>query len=242
MIRDNPPQLKPKDGFIALFLSALFIFAYAYFELKELTTFIFELFCIFLPSLIVLSFKGGFKTVLNPFFVKNKEFKLSFFTFLSASLLGFSSGNLINIFFDISETIVELERNILRFGFFQQVLIFAIFPAVFEEILFRGVILKSFAKIGKNFSFLLTSTLFTLYHGSLELFLPIFILSLFLTAIAFLRAGLTLSILFHFIFNFLNLISLNYLKFEIGFFASIFIVIVSFPFFIYSILKVLKNA
>ena len=215
MVEDNPQQLEPKDGFIALFLSALFIFTYAYFELNEWSPFLFEFFCIFLPSLIVLSFKGRFKKIFNTIIFKKKEIKLSLLTFLFATLLGFSSGNLINIIFDISKTIEELEKNILRFSFLKQVLFFAIFPALFEEILFRGIILQSLSKIGKKFSFFLTSVLFALYHGSLELFIPIFILSLFLTAIAFFRAGLTLSILFHFIFNFLNLISLNYLKFEI---------------------------
>jgi len=242
MAENIPNKLEPKDGFIAIFMSALFIFVFSYFnDLEDSSPIVFEIFCVFLPSLIILLLRGGFKTLFTPIFAEKKEAQFGFLLFIFAFLFGFSTANLINLLFDINEVIEELYRNILQYNFFSQVILFALIPAIFEEILFRGVILKSLAKMGKTISFLLTSTLFAFYHGSFELFLPIFILSAFLTTVGFFRGGLTLAILFHFIFNLLNLLSLNYLKWEIGLLTSIVIAAFSFPFYLYFLLKGLKN-
>lgn len=242
MAKNSPRQLEPKDGFAAIFLSVLFMFVFFWFnDWGDYSPFIFEILCVFIPSLTILLFRGGFGTLFTPLFAGKKEVKLSFLAFIFAFLLGFSSANLINLLFDISDIIVELDETILRYNFFNQIFYFAIIPAIFEELLFRGVILKSLAKMGKTISFLLTSILFSLYHGSYELFLPIFVLSAFLTMVGFFRGGLTLAVLFHFFFNLLNLISLNYLQWEIGLSTSLAIVALSFPLYLYFITKGIKN-
>lgn len=242
---ENPSKesnpLGPQSGFAALFLSGFFAIIMVYLKTEQFSLTLFEAGYIFLPSLIIVSFKGGFKILFSPIFPEKKSINLSLFFFLSAFPLSFAVANLINLFFDISEILEELNQIILSYNLLSQIILFALAPAFFEEIFFRGVILKSFFRFGKFFSVLLTSILFTIFHGSYQLFLPIFIMSLFLTITALFRGGLLLSIIFHFAFNLSNLIMMNFLDFEVGFTSSFALIVAFAPVYAYFTVRGFKN-
>lgn len=234
--------LNPRNGFSAIFLSSSSMLLFAYFAEEKSSPFLFETFCVFIPAFLVLLFKRCFRNIFFPLFVEKKKIKFSLFFFFFSFITGFSTANIMAKIFDISEIINEYEKTILQYNIIYQIVLFAVFPALFEEILFRGVILKSFSKYGKSFSFLLTSILFAVFHGSYELFLPIYIMSAFLTIVGLFRGGLFLAIFFHFLFNFLNLIAMNYLQNELDIWITSAMFFVSAPFYLFLFFKGLKDA
>lgn len=230
-------KLNPQSGFAAIFLCSLNMLLFAYFEKEGTSPFLFEAFCVFLPSVIVILFRGGFQKIFFPLLAEKEKIKFSFIFFIFSFAFGYSSANLIDKIYDLREIMGEYDKTILQYDFFYQILLFSLVPAVFEEILFRGVILNSFLRYGKGFSFIITSILFTVFHGFLKLFIPIYIMSAFLTIIGFYRGGLFLAIIFHFLFNSLNLITINYLKLEFNFLAVSTILIVSAPLYLFFVVK-----
>ncbi len=50
------------------------------------------------------------------------------------------------------------------FGFFGVLLVIAVFPAIFEELIFRGLLLKGLKGFGEPFAVLVCGALFALYH------------------------------------------------------------------------------
>lgn len=110
------------------------------------------------------------------------------------------------------------------FGFVGVLLVVAVVPAVFEEIMFRGILLKGLKSFGEVGSILLCGALFALYHQN-----PAQTLYQFCCGVAFalvaVRAGSVLpTVLSHFINNAL-ILTLTKFGFE-NFSMSVFTVII----------------
>ncbi len=120
--------------------------------------------------------------------------------------------------------------NILNFGFgklgynpsflvyetdtigrlFVSILISAVLPAIFEELLFRGIILNGLTKkFDPKTSIILSALLFMLMHGSLEQTFYQFALGLVFGCIAYYSGSVIYSIITHF-FNNAIVLTLNY--------------------------------
>lgn len=107
-------------------------------------------------------------------------------------------------------------ENIKNFaGYF--LLAVAVVAPVYEEIVFRGIVLKTFLpshhhrKKWKTFLAAIASGLiFAAIHFNLSTFLPIFLLSLFLSFLTLRREGIVLSIVFHALNNFMSAVALLY--------------------------------
>ena len=78
-----------------------------------------------------------------------------------------------------------------------------IFPAVLEEIIFRGFLLWLFLRMGKFWAILLTSVLFSAFHLNWSQTLYQFILGLILAYVVVRTGKLWYAIILHFINNFL---------------------------------------
>ncbi len=108
--------------------------------------------------------------------------------------------------------------------FLAYTLTFAILPAVFEEILFRGILLNCFAGMKRVVSVLICSLIFALYHQSLVQFLYQFIYGVALCYLALNAKSVLPCILAHFMNNFAVLL-FNFLGVEIDLFSPLFIVL-----------------
>ena len=86
-------------------------------------------------------------------------------------------------------------------------IIIALLPAMFEEMLFRGALQPIMTGIAKNAvaGIIITSILFSALHGSYYGFLPRIALGLILGFIYYLSKNLWLSVIFHFLNNALGI-------------------------------------
>ncbi|VEJ35819.1 CAAX amino terminal protease self- immunity [Aedoeadaptatus ivorii] len=104
----------------------------------------------------------------------------------------------------LSEYVVLQNRNleILREQepLWVQLLTLAAFPAVFEELLFRGVVCEVFSRRNPLGGVVFSAALFALFHFSLQNSLAPFLFGLVLGHI-YLHGGLLPSILSHFVYN-----------------------------------------
>lgn len=72
---------------------------------------------------------------------------------------------------------------------------------IFEELLFRGLILTALKRFGNMFAIIITSLLFALVHGNLPQSIPVFFMSLVLCYVALRSKSLLPTIAIHFINN-----------------------------------------
>ncbi len=96
-------------------------------------------------------------------------------------------------------------------GFVLSILFIAVMPAVFEEFLFRGILQRRLSSVLGPFSaVIITSVVFALCHFEVGVFLPIFILSVFLGSVYYKWGGILGSILFHFLNNLMSVLSIRF--------------------------------
>jgi len=107
--------------------------------------------------------------------------------------------------------------NIFRKSSFSFYLATSIIAPIYEEYVFRGVILGSILKIKKDpsklyvvLSLIFSSFLFAIVHFDFEAFLPIFFLGLYLGALALYRQNIMLPITIHLLNNLLATTNLLY--------------------------------
>jgi uncharacterized protein len=95
-------------------------------------------------------------------------------------------------------------------GLLTNLLLFALLPAVGEELLFRGVVLRFSFNNSHNihFAILISGALFALVHADVYNFLPIFLSGLLLGYIYYLSGSIWLSIFAHFLNNGLQVTAL----------------------------------
>ncbi len=109
-------------------------------------------------------------------------------------------------------------------GFIAGVLTVAILPAFLEEILFRGILLNCFKKLGKWKAILLSSLMFSLFHGNPMQTVYQFALGVMLALIAWQTRNIWFSILIHFLNNF-AVVMLTYLGYGDVEFSIVFIIL-----------------
>ena len=106
----------------------------------------------------------------------------------------------------------EIGAILQEYGFPFAVLIVAVIAPLYEEIIFRGIILTSVEKhigfIGAN---IIQATLFSLMHMNMQLFLFYFVFGLITGYVAKQSRGLLAGFIFHFVNNFIVLVSINVL-------------------------------
>ncbi len=209
---EEKPHLIPLDALLAVLLSISLVLLTLSSSFLLESHALWEIICFLVPALVILAVRQSFGVVLGPVEKPLAVFPAALFLIFSAALLGLGISGVIDNLFDLSELSRELEKEIRSYGFMQQVMIFAVLPAVCEESLFRGVILNSLKSMGKWTAILLTSALFTIFHGSVELFLPIFAVSLALSVMAYGRGGLLLAVICHFLHNLLNLLLMRWVE------------------------------
>ena len=82
------------------------------------------------------------------------------------------------------------------------IIIFALLPAIAEELIFRGIIQKSLSTRLNGFStVILTSIMFVLMHGSLQQTVYQFIVGILLSYVSYVGGSILYSIILHFLNN-----------------------------------------
>ncbi len=104
------------------------------------------------------------------------------------------------------------------------VVTFAILPAIFEEVLFRGILLNCFIGMKRIFAVLICSLIFAVYHQSFLQLLYQFIFGVALSYLALLAKSIVPCIISHFLNNFTVLL-LTYLKVGVDLYNPIILVI-----------------
>lgn len=91
-------------------------------------------------------------------------------------------------------------------AFLATVFVMAVMPAVLEELFFRGILQRLFTSWFKNafWAIILTSVIFSLFHGELFYFMPLAFASIVLGSLFFFSGNLWYSILAHFMNNFVS--------------------------------------
>ncbi len=103
-------------------------------------------------------------------------------------------------------------------------IVYAVLPAIFEEILFRGILLNCLASVKRVFAVLISALFFALYHQSLVQFLYQFIYGVALGYLAISSKSVIPCIIAHFLNNFAVLL-FSYLGVNIDLLNPLFIVI-----------------
>lgn len=83
---------------------------------------------------------------------------------------------------------------------------YALLPAIFEEVFFRGVMLHGLKKVKKVYAVLITALCFALYHGSLTQLVYQFIYGVALAFLTLKAKSIIPSIIVHFLNNFIILL------------------------------------
>ncbi len=129
----------------------------------------------------------------------------------------------INIYFadflaKIGVNVSQVEMNLSSFqNYVKYVLLFAVAPAILEEIVFRGILTREIKGNLISIS-LLCALCFSLYHFSLSQFIYQFIYGFFLSVLAIKAGSIVPSIFAHFLNNFI-IISTNYFNLKINLFS-----------------------
>ncbi len=141
--------------------------------------------------------------------------KIVFYCFLVAlvSILGFS--NLTNVFLAFLEKLgyssVLSDTVIDNFGtYFAYIIVSCVTPAIFEELLFRGVIASGLKERGFKAALFVSAIIFTLMHGNAEQTVHQFIIGLVIGYLFLMTGNLWLGVLVHFFNNFIS-ITVSYL-------------------------------
>ena len=95
--------------------------------------------------------------------------------------------------------------NPTDFGSFMlATLLLAVAPAIFEELIFRGIVFQGLNKRFKTiYAMLLSSLLFALFHGNIQQLVYPFILGMVMSWIVYRTGSIVSSMIVHFINNFL---------------------------------------
>ncbi len=119
--------------------------------------------------------------------------------------------SLISEFLFPNNIAVYLE-SILNLPFWQTLLIIAIFPAIFEEIVMRGMFLSGFKGYSIHFAALMNGLFFCMLHFDFQQGMYTFLFGIFLTYLVYYTGSIISAVISHFIFNGSTVFSLYYLK------------------------------
>ena len=158
-----------------------------------------------IASLIVhLDVKNCFK--LNGF--KLKKLHIFIMIYISAYIIGnFVLETLVKIFPNILENYSQFDAILSVDNLWLSIITIALLPAIFEELLFRGVIFTSFnKKYGAYIAIIVSALLFGIYHMNWVQGIYAFIFGMALAYIYLKSNSLFLPIIFHFINNLMSVL------------------------------------
>ncbi|MBR1988258.1 MAG: CPBP family intramembrane metalloprotease, partial [Clostridia bacterium] len=135
---------------------------------------------------------------------------------------------------------IEFDLNIKNY--FLSLIAMVLFPAICEELLFRGLIFKGMKQHGKNLSITLSAIAFSIFHMSIFQTIYPLLFGLLLGIIMYKENNIFYTITMHFINNFL---SLTFMFLGIDFFVNhwLFFVlaILLFSLFLFGLIKLIKS-
>jgi len=115
--------------------------------------------------------------------------------------------NPIFTFFSKTPTVQNIKVQKNAFEFLVDIIFICMMPAIFEEILFRGVVLTKYEKIyGSKKAIVMCGIVFALMHNNISLLIPQFLVGIFLSYIVFKFNSLYMGIIAHFTNNCATLI------------------------------------
>lgn len=82
----------------------------------------------------------------------------------------------------------------------------ALLPAIFEELVFRGIIFSGLKQKGKSFAILISALMFSLFHLSIHQTIYPFVMGMLFGCIMFKENNILYTIITHFVCNLLSLI------------------------------------
>lgn len=114
----------------------------------------------------------------------------------------------------------DITKNIPQVDSFSKFL-FAVFvmcllPAIFEEVMFRGIVFNYFRQFGKRSAIIFSALLFGIMHFDFTNFFATFILGLILGYIISLTNRMVYTMIAHFMINFTSVLSSYIVNFEIA--------------------------
>ena len=176
---------------------------------SEILSFLIEI--VFIACVLIIS-KTGKKNFFKATGLNKKiSWKLVLSCLIISLLCLFGLSQVSNIFLEVLESLgyhssassisVETIWDLLIYTF-----LVAIVPAICEEIMFRGLVLNGLARCGKYFAIIMSAVLFTLMHGSPDQTIHQFILGVVLGFIVYYTGNLWLTIIIHFMNNFIVLV------------------------------------
>jgi len=208
---------------LSLYLSLVFISASNYFLalITPLTILI-----VVLTSILIVRFDviNGFKLHKFSF----KKFIYSFLLYIGTYLLANEIVNFLAFLFPGAIQNLDAVNSFLTFdNLFLSILIVAISPAIFEELLFRGVVLNSFNIKNKNYlAIIISALIFGVFHMNLLQGAFAFILGLSLGFIYVKTGSLFVPIIIHFINN-LFAVLMDYYNFSLPVFSSMSVALIT---------------
>ncbi len=173
-----------------------------------------ELLIILLPVILLLRIsKSDIKKSLGLNSVKPLNFLLVILAAIPIITLAAILGQLINLFFPVSESYMEAMKNLVSIqdrGLFFSILVIGILPGICEETMFRGYMLNAFRKKGFWSAIIVTAVLFGIFHLDLFRLLPVTMLGIWMGYLALKANSLYIAIFAHTLNNSLAIIFVNY--------------------------------
>ena len=172
--------------------------------------FLTQLIPILIPSILYLQFnKAGYKAI-------KRDKGINVLDLIIVVFSSFAVNIVVNNFlclpiYMLLDKVTPSEPYIhTGFEFFMDILLICIIPAMFEEILFRGITLAEYERIyGTKKALFMCAIVFSLMHGSLVALIPQFLIGLFLTYIVFKTNSVYSGVIGHFVINITTLLMQN---------------------------------
>lgn len=138
-----------------------------------------------------------------------RSYRTNLLNFLLAALLAvfiMPSVMLINLIsqFFVKQALTETLANISDYNYFYVILVIAVFPALFEEMIARGIILSHFRHRNYLIASVMSGFFFGMMHLNINQFLYAFVLGFLFAIVVHLTGSIFCSMLMHFIINGVN--------------------------------------
>jgi len=200
--------------FVLHFIFASFIVVYIATKLFHITDEIHQIalsqiFLVFLPVVYYFLFV---KTPIKDTLRLNTTHIANYFLSALLAIAILPSVMLINVVsqFFVEQALSETLAHIGDYNYFYVILVIAVFPAVFEEMIARGIILSHFRHRSYIVASLMSGFFFGMMHLNINQFLYAFVLGFVFSLVVHLTGSIVCTMLMHFIINGVN-VSFAYL-------------------------------
>jgi sodium transport system permease protein len=160
---------------------------------------------VFLPVFLLLRiFKLNQKEALRLKPSKVTNYLLVLLMAVPVFILSTMVAQLINAIFPFPKEYVQSMNGLIKIGnfsIFKVLLLIAVLPAICEETMFRGFIMRFYESYGKWTAIIITAVLFGIFHLDIYRLLPVTLLGIWLGYLVQQSGSLHLSMLAHFLNN-----------------------------------------